>query len=396
MLLKENGLFLADDRVIPLLPKLLGKIFFEAKKQPLPVNLTKKDLRTELENAINSTYMHQNQGTCTSVKIATINHSPTQVVENLQTALPAIISHIRDGWDNIQSLHIKTNNSTSLPIWTCELGSGPGGRWHGLTAAQAEEWGGVGGSDEEDTVSPTEMAKATSQKRKGTDNELSPPKKPKKARADDVESSPARPSKKSKDLPHSLSTPIAKQSRDSISVPSTDPIKKKKKKDEITASEEPAAPPPTPATPAIKKKKTIPGDVAAPTSKSIVGPSDTPTSKKSKKDSSQKAETPSMKEKKPKSILEETAPPSIKKAKAKADVTPPKPSATESPMPRSALKKTSKTSKATPAASLSTEQVKEKKVRIIGIEKKKQKMSSGDMGKKKHGAKAGMLGKKRR
>ena len=32
MLLKENGLFLADDRVIPLLPKLLGKGFFDAKK----------------------------------------------------------------------------------------------------------------------------------------------------------------------------------------------------------------------------------------------------------------------------------------------------------------------------------------------------------------------------
>ena len=32
MLLKENGLFLADDRVIPLLPKLLGKAFFNAKK----------------------------------------------------------------------------------------------------------------------------------------------------------------------------------------------------------------------------------------------------------------------------------------------------------------------------------------------------------------------------
>ena len=32
MLLKENGLFLADERVVPLLPKLLGKIFFEAKK----------------------------------------------------------------------------------------------------------------------------------------------------------------------------------------------------------------------------------------------------------------------------------------------------------------------------------------------------------------------------
>lgn len=32
MLMKENGLFLADERVVPLLPQLLGKIFFNAKK----------------------------------------------------------------------------------------------------------------------------------------------------------------------------------------------------------------------------------------------------------------------------------------------------------------------------------------------------------------------------
>lgn len=32
LLLKENGLFLADERVIPLLPKLLGSKFFAAKK----------------------------------------------------------------------------------------------------------------------------------------------------------------------------------------------------------------------------------------------------------------------------------------------------------------------------------------------------------------------------
>lgn len=82
MLLKENGLFLADDRVIPLLPKLLGKAFFNAKKyvrsspttalsltwdstrQPIPVCLTRKDLKGELERAVSSTYFHQNQGTC--------------------------------------------------------------------------------------------------------------------------------------------------------------------------------------------------------------------------------------------------------------------------------------------------------------------------------------------
>ena len=32
LLLKENDLFLADERVVPLLPGLLGKKFFEAKK----------------------------------------------------------------------------------------------------------------------------------------------------------------------------------------------------------------------------------------------------------------------------------------------------------------------------------------------------------------------------
>jgi len=81
-LLKENGLFLADERIIPLLPKLLGVKWFEAKKyvirlstlyakltlpstyrQPLPVCLTRKDLKAELERAINSTYMSQNRGT---------------------------------------------------------------------------------------------------------------------------------------------------------------------------------------------------------------------------------------------------------------------------------------------------------------------------------------------
>ena len=82
MLLKENGMFLADDRVIPLLPKLLGKAFFNAKKfvcpsirvtpsltsnrsrQPVPVCLKRKDLKGELERAVSSTYFHQNQGTC--------------------------------------------------------------------------------------------------------------------------------------------------------------------------------------------------------------------------------------------------------------------------------------------------------------------------------------------
>lgn len=39
MLLKENGMFLADDRIIPILPKLLGSKWFQAKKCANPPTL---------------------------------------------------------------------------------------------------------------------------------------------------------------------------------------------------------------------------------------------------------------------------------------------------------------------------------------------------------------------
>ncbi|OAX40712.1 ribosomal protein L1 [Rhizopogon vinicolor AM-OR11-026] len=132
MLLKENGMFLADERVIPLLPGLLGKKWFDAKKQPIPVCMTRKDLKGELERAIESSYMHQNRGTCTSVKIGLLSHTPEKIIDNLKSSLPAIVKNIKDGWDNIQSLNIKTNSSVSLPIWTCELGVAKGGRWDGM------------------------------------------------------------------------------------------------------------------------------------------------------------------------------------------------------------------------------------------------------------------------
>ncbi|KAI6030828.1 ribosomal protein L1p/L10e family-domain-containing protein [Pisolithus orientalis] len=159
LLLKENALFLADDRVIPLLPRLLGSKWFDAKKQPIPVNLKRKDLKTELERAVESSYMHQNRGTCTSVKVGVLSQTPKQVLANIQAALPAITSHIKGGWDNIQCLHIKTNSSVSLPIWSCELSDEVGGRWAGLTMEESEEEDGStdeGESEDEDEMSVDE------------------------------------------------------------------------------------------------------------------------------------------------------------------------------------------------------------------------------------------------
>ncbi|KAJ6602227.1 ribosomal protein L1p/L10e family-domain-containing protein [Mycena sp. CBHHK59/15] len=177
MLLKENGLFLADERVVPLLPKLLGVKWFEAKKQPIPVCLTRKDLKGELERAISSTYMNQNQGTCTAIKISTISHKPSQVLENLQAALPTIVKSIKGGWDNVQSLIIKTNSSVGLPIWSCDLGDGEGGRWSGLVA-QAD--GDVSSGEADDEMDVVEDKGARKGKKRAVAEEEAEAEEPKK------------------------------------------------------------------------------------------------------------------------------------------------------------------------------------------------------------------------
>ncbi|EPQ54787.1 ribosomal protein L1, partial [Gloeophyllum trabeum ATCC 11539] len=181
LLLQENGLFLADERVVPLLPGLLGKRFFEAKKQPIPVCLTRKDLKGELERAISSTYMHLNQGTCTSIKVGTLSQKPTQILDNIKTALPAIIKRIKGEWDNIQSLHIKTSSSVSLPIWTCDLGAEAGGRWDGLVAGEKSEAEASGSSDESemevDEVLPEAATKGKKRAAEPAQGEEEQPKK---------------------------------------------------------------------------------------------------------------------------------------------------------------------------------------------------------------------------
>lgn len=49
--------FLADEAIIPLLPPLIGKVFFRSKKQPIPVNLKQKNIAREIAYARDSTYM---------------------------------------------------------------------------------------------------------------------------------------------------------------------------------------------------------------------------------------------------------------------------------------------------------------------------------------------------
>ncbi|EIW81098.1 ribosomal protein L1 [Coniophora puteana RWD-64-598 SS2] len=216
MLLRENDLFLADERVIPLLPKLLGKKWFDAKKQPIPVCMTRKDLKAELERAIESTYMHQNRGTCTSVKIGRAQQSAAHILDNLKLAVPGIVKNIKDGWENIQSLYLKTNSSVSLPIWSCDLGDGEGGRWDGVTvedtAPEVEE--GEGEGAEAEAPKPTPRASKEKEKKKRALDTAGEDTKPKKKAKSAVEPQPTPPKDVVAETSTKPSSKKAKKSKD--------------------------------------------------------------------------------------------------------------------------------------------------------------------------------------
>lgn len=76
-------LFFADKRVIPLLPKLLGKQFFKKKKIPVPVDLTHKNWKEQIENSCGSALLYLKTGTCSVIKIARVSMEHDEIVENV-------------------------------------------------------------------------------------------------------------------------------------------------------------------------------------------------------------------------------------------------------------------------------------------------------------------------
>lgn len=127
-LMKDHDVFLADDRIVPMLPKLLGKKWLAERKTPIPVRISKKALiRDQVRDALAATYFHRNKGTCTAVRVGTLRHlTPSQLVENMAATLPVIVGkHVNGAWSNVLSIDIKTGTSAALPVWNCKLGD----RW---------------------------------------------------------------------------------------------------------------------------------------------------------------------------------------------------------------------------------------------------------------------------
>lgn len=68
-LMQKYDVFMADDRILPMLTSALGKDFVKAKKQPLPLTLTRKvALPFAIQRNLSATYMTFSQGTSVMIR----------------------------------------------------------------------------------------------------------------------------------------------------------------------------------------------------------------------------------------------------------------------------------------------------------------------------------------
>lgn len=130
-LLDEYDIFLCDERVGPLMPKLLGSKWQQKKKMPISVNVVRtKHLKQELDKAVGSSRFFANRGSTMSLPIGSASRmTADDLVENLAAALPVVMKRVPyEGWKNVQNVEVKTGKSASLPIWSSDLKD----RWTGI------------------------------------------------------------------------------------------------------------------------------------------------------------------------------------------------------------------------------------------------------------------------
>jgi len=141
----EHDIFLADDRVITQLPRILGKTFYhKATKRPIPVNLqppaprtdgkriarakgsgpqaaAPKQIAAEVEKAIQATLVHLTPSTNTAVKVGYASWNAEKVAENVEVVANALIErYVPKKWRGVKSMHIKGPETAALPIWLAD------------------------------------------------------------------------------------------------------------------------------------------------------------------------------------------------------------------------------------------------------------------------------------
>ena len=149
-LFSEHDIFLADDRIITLLAKALGKTFYKSSaKRPIPVAIgapaprtdgkkiarakqseksdassspgEPKAIAAEIEKAIQSALVHLSPSTNTAVKVGYSSWPAEKLAANVEAVANGLIEKfVPKKWKGVRALHIKGPETAALPIWLAD------------------------------------------------------------------------------------------------------------------------------------------------------------------------------------------------------------------------------------------------------------------------------------
>lgn len=150
-LLAEHDIFLADSRIVTMLPNILGKTFYKGPKRPMPVNFeppkpkdpttgkrrprselntsaespravtSPKALAQEIGRALSSTQIHLSPSPTTAIRVGLASFTPEQLAANIEMVVNGMVERfVAKGWRNVRSIHIKGPNTLAIPIWLAE------------------------------------------------------------------------------------------------------------------------------------------------------------------------------------------------------------------------------------------------------------------------------------
>jgi hypothetical protein len=113
--------FLADDRIVCMLPKTLGKAFYAGPKRPLPLRLARRDkpvseLPQRIRQVLDSAFFYLS-GTCCAIKIGSTKLSAAELADNVLAAVTQAVEFVPGKWAGLQSVHVKGAKSAALPVY---------------------------------------------------------------------------------------------------------------------------------------------------------------------------------------------------------------------------------------------------------------------------------------
>ncbi|KAK2963856.1 putative ribosomal protein L1 [Blattamonas nauphoetae] len=99
LLCSQYDMFLADDRVIPTLPRVLGSVFVKRNKVPIPVKIKSKEATTRsVHTVLNSAHVRTPGGAVGSIQVGTTQLSQDELTDNLWAAYQYLISNQGTIW----------------------------------------------------------------------------------------------------------------------------------------------------------------------------------------------------------------------------------------------------------------------------------------------------------